>query len=436
MTINNAIDVPQRSTAKFTGKVEQAKAQEKCWIERSLELLRLGKLQKGQLISWAAYHASRHLPVQDPCSIIALLPLFLEKADSPAMVKHGLDILKCITEFLNVGQIPVLACDCPIFAICKKIQWCLPHTHGEDKILIMFGGLHIEKALWNALGSLLSGSGWTGALTEAGIVTSGTADSFLSASHITRTRHIHQVTALSLAKLQQNAFVRRNETSDVHDEKDFKTWREEIIAVSPTYRFWDLILRTELFILMFVRSQREGDFPLYVECLQSLMFLFFALYHYNYSRWVSVHIRDMQSLPADLKEVFCKFWVVQKSYNRFSKIPIDQAHEQENAKVKGNGGVVGLTENPAALCRWLLSGPELARLLTQFKEQYIPETNSETECTHHEEGLSHQTRFHKQVNKLIEEINGLGNPFEDQCLELVVLNTRECADDSVVATVC
>ena len=24
------------------------------------------------------------------------------------MVKHGLDILKCITEFLNVGQTPVL----------------------------------------------------------------------------------------------------------------------------------------------------------------------------------------------------------------------------------------------------------------------------------------------------------------------------------------
>ena len=58
VTINNAIDVPQRSTAKFTGKVEQAKAQEKCWIERRLELLRLDKLQKGQPISWAAYHSS------------------------------------------------------------------------------------------------------------------------------------------------------------------------------------------------------------------------------------------------------------------------------------------------------------------------------------------------------------------------------------------
>ena len=144
----------------------------------------------------------------------------------------------------------------------------------------------------------------------------------------------------------------------------------------------------------------------------------------------------MQSLPADLKDVFCKFWVVQKSYNRFSTIPIDKAHEQENAKVEGNGGVVGLTENSAAKRQWLLSSPQLARLLTQFEEQYISETNSKTDCTHHEEDLSHQTRFHNQVNKLVEEINGLGNPFEDQCQKLVTLNTRECADDSVVATIC
>ena len=116
-----------------------------------------------------------------------------------------------------------------------------------------------------------------------------------------------------------------------------------------------------------MRSQREGDFPLYVECLQSLMFLFFALDHYNYSRWVSVHIRDMQSLPADLKEVFFQVLDCSKIIQQVFNNPYnDQAHEQENAKVKGNGGVVGLTENPAALCRWLLSGPELARLLTQW----------------------------------------------------------------------
>ena len=33
----------------------------------------------------------------------------------------------------------------------------------------------------------------------------------------------------------------------------------------------------------------------------------------------------------------------------FSAMALDQAHEQINACVKGDGGVVGLTENPSAL---------------------------------------------------------------------------------------
>lgn len=46
---------------------------------------------------------------------------------------------------------------------------------------------------------------------------------------------------------------------------------------------------------------------------------------------------------------------------------IDQAHEQNNAMVKGDGGAVGLTENPNALRRWMLSGPEMARLVNEFE---------------------------------------------------------------------
>ena len=42
-------------------------------------------------------------------------------------------------------------------------------------------------------------------------------------------------------------------------------------------------------------------------------------------------------------------WVVSKTCNRFSSIPIDQVHEQENAKMKGKGGIIGLTENPTEL---------------------------------------------------------------------------------------
>ena len=59
-------------------------------------------------------------------------------------------------------------------------------------------GLHIEMTAFKSIGSLLKGSGWTSALTEARVASSGTAESFLSASSVTRTRQAHQITAVSL----------------------------------------------------------------------------------------------------------------------------------------------------------------------------------------------------------------------------------------------
>lgn len=54
-------------------------------------------------------------------------------------------------------------------------------------------------ALWRMVGHLLEGSGWTTALSDAGVTSAGTADSFLHVTHLTR------ISALSLAKLQQDA---------------------------------------------------------------------------------------------------------------------------------------------------------------------------------------------------------------------------------------
>ena len=182
-------------------------------------------------------------------AIIALLPLFLEKADTPAMVKHGMSLVQAITAYLNPDQIPVLACDQPIFAQCKYIQCKWPGIYGENKMIIMLGGLHVEKVLWYSVGDLLAFSGWTEALTEADVATSGTAESFLKASHITRARHAHQVTALALSKLQQDALA-------LSDSKDFEAWRLKMIKDSPTFHYWDLILKTEVQVLIFIRAHR------------------------------------------------------------------------------------------------------------------------------------------------------------------------------------
>ena len=98
----------------------------------------------------------------------------------------------------------------------------------------------------------LADSGWTTPLTEAGIATSGTADSFLSANHLTRTRHAHQVTVATLSKLQHLSFSLTN------TEESFEAWR---VRQYPTFQFWDTVLRVELLILMLVRAPHEKSDP-------------------------------------------------------------------------------------------------------------------------------------------------------------------------------
>ena len=49
--------------------------------------------------------------------------------------------------------------------------------------------------------------------------------------------------------------------------------------------------------------------------------------------------------PEVAKEFNNGIFVVHKTRWVFSSIPIDQAHEQNNAFIKGDGGVVGLTDN-------------------------------------------------------------------------------------------
>lgn len=108
--------------------------------------------------------------------------------------------------YLNPDQVPVITADQPIYALAKQIQWHWPDLYGEDKFVVMFGCLHIEMAAFRSLGTLLQSSGWTGALVEAGVASSGTANSFLSTSSVTRTRHMHNVTACCLHMLQKEAY--------------------------------------------------------------------------------------------------------------------------------------------------------------------------------------------------------------------------------------
>lgn len=158
-------------------------------------------------------------------------------------------------------------------------------------------------------------------------------------------RHAHQVTILALYKLRKEAFAKRPDANE-----SFAKWEESMGKRSPTFLFWELVMKYEMLVLLLVRAHRERDFALFVDVLELFIPLFFALDHVNYARWVPIHLRDMKSLPQSIKKEFQEHhhWVLSKTGNRFTSMPLDQVHEQANKVVKGSGGAVGLTENPVA----------------------------------------------------------------------------------------
>ncbi|VDH98119.1 Hypothetical predicted protein [Mytilus galloprovincialis] len=80
-------------------------------------------------------------------------------------------------------------------------------------------------AAFKTLGSWLEDSGWTSVLVNAPVTSPGTADSFLKASHVTKTRRAHQVTACTLYRLLSNAYCQYKDVlRDDEVTLEFEDW--------------------------------------------------------------------------------------------------------------------------------------------------------------------------------------------------------------------
>jgi hypothetical protein len=141
----------------------------------------------------------------------------------------------------------------------------------------------------------------------------------------------------------------------------------------------------------------------------------------------------MVSLKDCRPEVYAEFmkenFTVKKLKHAFSAIAIDQVHEQNNASVKGDGGAVGLTENPAALRHWMVSGPEMARLIGEFEGS--TKKRQDKDWRHHEQKKHAQMAFARDVKALSGTFEEMGNPFCENSSDLLVLDSRNIADGAV-----
>ena len=80
-----------------------------------------------------------------------------------------------------------------------------------------------------------------------------------------------------------------------------------------------------------------------------------------------------------------------------------------NEKIKGDRGVIGLTDNPAASQRWITAGPEVARIIDEFETSFQTSKSK----VHHDQGFATQCQFAKDVKSVVSTYQDMRNPFNE-----------------------
>ena len=121
-------------------------------------------------------------------------------------------------------------------------------------------------------------------------------------------------------------------------------------------------------MLMYVRTEREGEFGLHLYTCKKMIPYFFAAGHWNYARDDTVYIRTMEKLPDSLMNKFMKKQhVVHLQEGVFNGIWSDMAIESTYMKIgKGISGIVGITTNDRSVSIWANSHHLCSELLSEL----------------------------------------------------------------------
>ena len=106
--------------------------------------------------------------------------------------------------------------------------------------------------------------------------------------------------------------------------------------------------------------------------------------------------------------------------------------------MKGDGGAVGLTKNTSELVRWMVSGPEIVRVISEFQstQELTKLSADQTEKdVRHQEVKGVQVALAKEVKNLCSTIEEMGNPFKESSEDRLVLDTHDILDPSVPVTI-
>ncbi|CAC5392868.1 unnamed protein product [Mytilus coruscus] len=356
---------------------------------------------------------------------------------------------RCADMCQKAGQpFSIQTFDLQLYAVAQQVKWDRPSEFKSH--ILRLGGFHTLSCFISSIGKIWGDGGLRDLLVDSGVYAAATVDQMLSGKQFNRAVRgltllyetlktlwicsffvwIRQQKCLEIpesifAGLTEchESFTSNGRTFDMlqslekalNDDlgskmNEFREWGGH---VSPTFRYWDMLLQALEIMLINIRAERNGLWSLHLHSIFSMLPYFFVTNKNNYSRWTPVYLLDMLNLPTEAEGLFSMgFFSVRQKVGSFNGVWSDMATEKTVIKdSKGDGGIVGLTRKKASLIRWNLTRHVLSQITSAMRARACL-VQVDDQC-HDEAKPAAMKRDEKHVQDLIVYITeNMTNPFD------------------------
>ena len=89
---------------------------------------------------------------------------------------------------------------------------------------------------------------------------------------------------------------------DIHCYEDLTNFSMPSVNKVQLQNCGLILNQTILYTMLFIRAEREGDWPLHLHAVAMTIPYFFAAGHQNYARYGTYHLHNMRKLPPVILE--------------------------------------------------------------------------------------------------------------------------------------
>lgn len=410
------------------------------------------------LPSWTGFNQLLSRIQVPPKSVVGYLPVI---DASPTEMDTVLTILNRSVDIANKLQLEtvVIVMDQAIYSKAQIIRW--RNAHFMKRLVIRLGSFRTAMSFLGCLGKRFRDAGLQDILTESEVVGAGSVNGVFTGKHYNRAVRAYKLLAEAMHQMrlatymnsipEEEAALVRQLTATLSEAfpgqqyeavlqgdsfQRFMTSYEKFIEAGnkkQTFAFWSSFIEMVEVLLLFLRGTREANWQLHLASIREMLPWMFAYDHVNYGRYLPAYWLEMLELPTTHPVVHqqCQEgdFAVQRSCNAFAKVACDQTIEQTaNRDSKTKGGMTGFSTSKGAVNRWIWSHHARGSIT---RECEIMAGKGEQSGTRSDLLKSRMTRDKADVEKIVDTVNNMVNPFEYEEDELINIASGAVATKEV-----